>query len=178
MKRKRADIEKIVRMFAKMQRKFKDEQDAFAVCKEEFNKEMELAFESGLIDKSFECNISDTYDSDIVSVKVSRVQKVDVEFDADAVERALGDRAKIVISKKYEICDFASLVEYLKKCGANPKIFKKFIKVEKSVDTKELDRLEEIGFVDAEELDGCYTVKKSKPYFTLRVERGKDGEKR
>ena len=66
-----------------------------------------------------------------------------------------------------------ALVTYLKECGVDPKIFKSFIVTTKSVDTKELDRLEEIGKITTSQVQGCYTVKNQKPYFTVGLRKGK-----
>ena len=67
-----------------------------------------------------------------------------------------------------------ALTAYLKECDVDPKIFKSFISVSKSVDVQELDRLEEIGKITAEQVKGCYTIKKQNPYFTVGVKRVRD----
>jgi hypothetical protein len=66
------------------------------------------------------------------------------------------------------------LITYLKDCGISPKVFKSFISVRKTVNTKELDRLEELGKITAEQIKGCYTVKSQSPYFTVNVGKGQD----
>ena len=106
---------------------------------------------------------------------VNRIQKSSVEFDPDKLAKALGKQlAKQVIIKKYEITDMDALIAYLKECDVDPKIFKSFLNVSQSVDIQELDRLEEIGKITAEQVKGCYTVKRQKPYFTVGVKRGHD----
>ena len=66
------------------------------------------------------------------------------------------------------------MIAYLKECNVDPKIFKSFLIVSKTVDTKELDRLDELGKISTEQVKGCYTIKRQKPYFTVGVKRGND----
>jgi len=68
------------------------------------------------------------------------------------------------------------LITYLKECGIDPKVFKSFISVRKTVDTKELDRLEELGMITAEQIKGCYTVKNQNPYFTVNIGKGQEND--
>lgn len=107
------------------------------------------------------------------TLHLKKIQKASVEFNADAIEKALGkELSKEVILKRYEVQDMAALIVYLKECGVDPKIFKSFIVVEKSVDAEAIDRLEEVGRITHEQIDGCYTVKTQNPYFTVKVKRG------
>ena len=68
------------------------------------------------------------------------------------------------------------LVTYLKECGISPKVFKSFISVRKTVNTKELDKLEELGKITAEQIKGCYTVKSQNPYFTVNIGKGQGND--
>lgn len=111
------------------------------------------------------------------SIKVSQVQRVSVNFDAGKVERALPKSiASKVISKKYEINDIDGLVAYLKSCGVDPKIFKSFLSITKSVNVRELERLNELGEFDEHDLDGCFSVTRSDPYYKLKAEKGDGGD--
>ena len=93
-------------------------------------------------------------------------------FNADKLEKVLGKKiSDNVIIKKYEIVDMFGLIAYLKECNVDPKIFKSFLSVTKSVDVKELERLDELGKISIEQLNGCYTVNKQKPYFTVGLKR-------
>lgn len=148
---------------------FEKAKDSFEATKKRFYEEMENFFESEQIDKSITFE-NETFDGDL---KVTKLQKVSVEFDAEKLERAIGkDFAKSVITKQYEIMDIDGLIAYLKECGVDPNVFKSFLNVTKSVDTKELDKLEELGKITAEQIEGCYSVKSSSPYFTVSVKRG------
>ena len=163
----------VLRFFQK-QTEFKDEQSKFNDEKEKFNSMMEAFFESEALDKSVVFTEVNP-DGERESYVVNRIQKSSVDFDPDKLEKVLEkDIAKAVILKHYEIIDIDGLVAYLKECGVDPKIFKSFLHVYKSVDTRELDRLEELGKITQDQVDGCYTVKRHKPYFTVSVKRGHD----
>lgn len=171
----RKNIKLYVQKFFEKQTKFKSVQAQFNEIKAQFNSNMEDFFKRERIDKStvFSCD-------EIVgdSLVVNRVQKSSVEFNPDKLEKVLGkDFGKQIIIKRYEITDMDALIAYLKECNVDPKIFKSFLNVSKSVDVKELDRLEELGKITAEQIKGCYTIKQQAPYFTVGVKKGQnDGE--
>ena len=164
-------FDSLVKEFYEQQKKLKDSQKAFNELKEEFSEKMESLF------KSFN-NQKMTFDYDEFEgsgLVVNRIQKSNVEFDCDKLERALGkELSKNVIQKKYEVIDMNGLIRYLKECGVNPKVFKKFINVSKFVNEKELDRLEELGKISIGKINGCYSIKHQKPYFTVKVKKGND----
>lgn len=166
---KEACIESVLEFFQK-QRKFKQVQAHFNELKSKFYSDMEGYFkDNGLDGKLF-------IDSEIntESLTVTRVQNTKVVFDADKLEKALGKNiAKYVVLKRYEITDMDGLIVYLKECGVDPHVFKSFIAVSKNVDTQELERLEELGKINAEQIQGCYSVTRQKPYFTVNVGKGR-----
>lgn len=160
--------------FHKKQAEFKDIQSQFTDEKAKFNSLMESFFESEALDKSVVFT-NHSVDGERENYTVTKVQKLSVEFDPEKLEKTLAkDIVKSVILKKYEIVDIDGLIAYLKECGVDPKIFKSFLHISKSVDSGELDRLEEIGKISREQVEGCYTVKRQKPYFTVSVKRGHD----
>lgn len=151
--------------FFEEQKQFKQVQSSYDELKAQFYSDMEELFETEHIGKSISFKYTSFADGEL---EVNRVQKSSVTFDADKLEKALSkDFRKDVILKKYEIVDMFGLVAYLKECGVDPKIFKSFLHVTKTVDVKELERLEETGKVSIEQLEGCYTIKYQKPYFTV-----------
>ena len=161
-----------VRKFFEKQSKFKQVQSQFNELRAQFNSDMEDYFECESIDKSLTFSYNDFVEGGLV---VNRIQKSSVEFNPDKLEKALGKQlAKQVIIKRYEITDMDALIAYLKECNVDPKIFKSFLNVSKTVDTQELDRLEEVGKITTEQVKGCYTIKRQKPYFTVGVKRGHD----
>ncbi|MDD4533367.1 MAG: hypothetical protein PHC48_02700 [Prevotella sp.] len=161
--------------YAQKNTKFKKIQAQFTELKEKFYADMEDYFDCNDIDPNegvtIECDNELVYSG---TLTVKKVQKSSVEFDANKLEKALGKEfSQDVITKKHEITDMIGLVAYLKECGCDPKIFKSFIQTSKVIDTKELDRLEEIGKITIDQVAGCYEIKHQKPYFTVNVKKGK-----
>jgi hypothetical protein len=157
--------------FFQKQKRFKQIQTQFGEMKTNFYDDMEDYFKCNNVDGKLtvDCGLN------MGTVTVTRIQSSRVEFNPDKLEKALGkELARDVIQKHYEIVDMNGLVTYLKECGISPKVFKSFISVRKTVNTKELDRLEELGKITAEQIKGCYTIKSQNPYFTINVGKGQD----
>ena len=158
----------IVYNFLKRQEQFKEEQSNFEIVKKQFYSFMEEYFDANDISDKISLPLENLSESNLLVV--TKVQKSVVDFDVQKLEEALGkEYSKNVIAKEYQITDFEGLVKYLKSCGVNPQIFKKFVKVNKTVDTKKLDNLEELGKITLEQLNGCYTVKRQNPYFKVTL---------
>lgn len=81
-----------------------------------------------------------------------------------------------VVDKKYSINDMDGLIAYLKSCGVNPKEFKKFINVEKSVNNKKIDELGQLGEIDIEQLSGCYELQANFSYVKISNLEASDAE--
>ena len=161
--------------FFQKQKRFKQIQTQFCEIKADFYNDMEDYFKYNNIDGklTIECNEL----ADVQSFVVTRIQSSRVEFNPDKLEKALGkELSRDVIQKHYEIVDMNGLVTYLKECGINPKVFKSFVSVRKTVNTKELDKLEELGKITAEQIKGCYTVKSQSPYFTVNIGKGQNND--
>lgn len=154
--------------FDAIEKEFKKEKDKFNGEIEEYFKlfpgKKSISFDFEQIESNFKLN-------------VTRVQKASIEFDEDKLEKAIGKYSKDVILKRYEITDIFGLIAYLKSCGVDPNIFKSFLEVHKTVDTKALDLLEEKGKISSKDIDGCYEVKQSKPYFIVKKGKNNEGEK-
>lgn len=67
-------------------------------------------------------------------------------------------------------------IPFVKEFYNEQKVFKSFINVTKTVDEKKLDKLADLGLIRKEQLKGCYTLKRRKPYFTVTTKRGKHNE--
>lgn len=161
--------------FFQKQKKFKQIQNRFCEIKTDFYNDMEDYFNHNNIDGklTIECDSL----IDVKSLVVTRIQNTRIEFNPDKLEKVLGKELSCdVIQKHYEIIDMNGLITYLKDCGISPKVFKSFISVRKTVNTKELDRLEELGKITAEQIKGCYTVKSQSPYFTVNIAKGQDND--
>lgn len=162
-----------IKEFYNEQKEFKERQERFNTIKQLFYNDAEELFNYEGIDKL----VVETNDLDDEYLIVNKVQKTSIDFDVDKLENRLGKKfSKEVIEKQYTITDFNRLVIYLKSCGVDPKVFKSFINVTKEVDEKKLDKLADLGLVNKEQFEGCYTLKRKKPYFTVRMKRGKHDE--
>lgn len=161
--------------FHQKQKRFKQIQNRFGEIKADFYENMEDYFKCNGIDGKLTIDCSG-YD-ECETFTITRVQSSKVEFNPDKLEKALGkELSQNVIQKHYEIADMAGLVTYLKECGISPKVFKSFISVRKTVNVKELDRLEELGMITAEQIKGCYTIKSQNPYFTVNIGKGQEND--
>lgn len=164
------DYRILVQNFFKKQMKFKEVQAQFDKIKKQFNSEMEDFFKCENIDKSVVFSSNNFAEEKLV---VNRIQKSNVEFNVDKLEKKVDKKiAKQIIIKHYEIIDIDALIAYLKECNVDPRIFKSFLNVSKTIDVNELERLEELGKITAEQVKGCYTVKHQNPYFTVSMKKG------
>lgn len=162
-----------VKEFYNEQKEFKERQERFNTIKQLFYNDAEELFNCEGVDKL----VVDNEDLEGNELVVNRVQKTSVIFDIDALENNLSkEMSKDVIDKSYTITDINRLIIYLKSCGVDPKVFKSFINVTKTVDEKKLDKLADLGLIRKEQLEGCYTLKRQKPYFVVKMKRGKHDE--
>lgn len=170
------ECEQAIITFFQKQKKYKQIQTKFGEIKADFYDSMEDYFKCNSVDSKLviDCN---GYAEQGGKFTVTRIQSSKVEFNPDKLEKVLGKELSCdVIQKHYEITDMIGLITYLKECGISPKVFKSFISVRKSVNIKELDRLEELGMITSEQIKGCYTVKSQNPYFTVNFEKGQDND--
>ncbi len=166
----------IINFFQK-QKKFKHAQNKFSKIKTDFYNNMEDYFVCNGIEGKLTIDCGDYGEQN--ELIVTRIQNSKVEFNSNKLEKALGkELSQTVIHKHYEISDICGLITYLKECGINSKIFKSFISIRKTVDAKELDRLEELGMITAEQIKGCYTVKTQNPYFTVSIGKGQENDRK
>lgn len=169
-----SQVKKLVKEYNSIKKNAKKVQDEFDSFKSDFNSKMEKYFQEVSSD-----SLGGFTNSQLIvdNLLVTRVQKTSVKFDADKVEKSLGkELSKKVINKKYEIYDIEGLIAYLKSCGVDPKMFKKFIITHKTVNSNELDKLSDLGKVGIDKLKGCYTVDRAKPYFLISERRDQGGE--
>lgn len=172
MKKRKLSFEeckKKIDLFFEKQEKFKDIEKKFKKLKSDLNEELEDYFQN-TDTKSGESFTNSEFETDKCIAK--RVQRTIIDFDVDKLEKALKkvDKqiANAIINKKYEIYDIEGFIAYLKDLGADPKVFKSFLTIQKSVDKDELDRLSDLGKVTVDKISGCYNVTKGKAYYTVK----------
>ena len=153
--------------FFRKNRELKEMQGQMNVLKKNFYGSINEFFDENDVDSEISFSYNEIADKQILRIK--KVQKVSVNFDADSVDKVLDKEfSEQVIIKKYEVNDMPGLIAYLKECGVNPKVFKSFIDVKKSVDVSVLENLVATGKVS---LDGCYTTEKQNPYYTVTAKK-------
>lgn len=162
-------LKELVVDYYEKQGKFNTIKNKFESMKKMFYSEM---------DKYFKGKNDDTLYIDLCNnnelIKVKKIQSVNIKFDADMLEKKLPKEiCNVIINKHYEVNNMEGLIKYLKKCGVNPKIFKQFLTVTKSVDTKMLEQYEAIGKISNEQIKDCYSVSIKEPYY--KVSGGKGG---
>lgn len=102
--------------------------------------------------------------------RLTRSVPTKVIFDVDKLEEKLGKRlSSQVVETKAQIEDLKGLTKYLKGCSVDPKVFKSFISVQKTVDKAALEQLEALGEVDKEDLIGTFEVTVGNPSFRIFV---------
>lgn len=159
------DFDRVVLMLNDLTKKQKQQDAKFKEVKQRIYDALESWWDDNVDGNSVDVMT----ESSLTNVHVTRVQRVDVSYNARKLEAALGkDERKAVVKKRYVIEDFDGLVWYLKGCGVDPSIFKEFLSIERTVDEKELDRLWALGKIDEGQIVGTYTTKEHSPYYTAR----------
>lgn len=159
------DKAEAVRIFYNKQREFSDIKKAFDQLKKSFEKEMELVFaQSGTDSVSF--SVGSDYKDELFVVK--KRCRTYIKWNFQKLAKNLGNKLfRQVVNKKYIINNMSGLIEYLKDCNVDPNVFKKYIDVEYSLNESELDNLESLGKVKAEQLEGCFNLSFSKPWYSV-----------
>lgn len=154
-------IEEMVKTYFDTKAKFDSLTKRFEAIKKDFYDRMNEEFKGH--------EIKHVYEFFAESYEVSKVVNSKVSFDIGKIERGL-DREilKQVIIKTYQITDFSKFTEYLKSIGADFSEIKKYIAVTKDVDTSAIDRLSELGKVDAGTIEKAATVTQGKPYYKVK----------
>lgn len=166
--------EKDIATFFYKQNRFKQIQEKFETVKQQFYDDMENYFNKYHKDES---KINVVLDDGLSEqmLTVNKIIKVKINFDVNKLEKRLDNELKQeIINKKVEIINLEGLIEYLKECGVNPKEFKKYINVRKEVNTKKLDKMEELGRISLEDIEGCYSIDKNSNtvYFKVALRKG------
>ena len=155
----------VVRNFYNKQMEFSDIKKAFDQFKKSFEEEMELVFAESKTD-SVSFSVGSDYKDELFVVKKRR--RTYIKWNFQKLAKNLGNKLfKQVVNKKYIVNDMLGLIKYLKSCNVDPNIFKKYIDVEYSLNEAELDNLELLGKVKAEQLEGCFNLSFSKPWYSV-----------
>lgn len=111
------------------------------------------------------------YHNESVILKVKKIQRKTIIWNAIKLFKQLSKKKKVrdqIIKKKYFVFDMEGLIEYLKECDVDPKIFKSFLEVDMSVNENILNNLHDLGEITKEDILGCYEIKKSNSYWSVK----------
>lgn len=162
--------------FFNKQRRYKKSEEDYKILRNTF---YEMA-EDYFVQNGLENQVVIYYDCYAESnevIKVSRIRRTNVEFNIRKLEKTLDKEIlKDIIEKEYIVNDMNGLISYLKECKVDPNIFKTFLTVNKKVNEKKLDNLYDLGKIKKEEIEDCYKVEKSKPFFKVSLEKKKGNE--
>lgn len=119
---------------------------------------------------SFEIELDEGvgYYTNHMKLNVTRIRTKRVTWLLDKLKQKLGkDTYKDVVDKTYTVNDMYGLIKYLKKCGVDPRKFKKFIDVDETLNETKLDTYYETGALKKSDIEGCYDVKFGEPCIRL-----------
>lgn len=104
-------------------------------------------------------------------LKVNNVKQKKVNFDIPKLKKSISKETfNKIVKKEYKIDDMEGLIDYLKKCGVNPKVFKSFLIITETVDQNVVNELGESGELKLEDLKGCYEVSENVGYIKITEE--------
>lgn len=119
---------------------------------------------------SFEIELDEGvgYYTNHMKLNVTRIRTKKVTWLLDKLKQRLGkDIYKDVVDKTYTVNDMYGLIKYLKKCGVDPRKFKKFIDVDETLNETKLNTYYETGALKKSDIEGCYDVNVGEPYIRL-----------
>lgn len=107
-----------------------------------------------------------------VKLACQMIKRTKIIYNVSKIKKKFNkkDCARI-LDKHYEIVDIEKLISLLKNAGVDPKEFKKTIKVTETINEKNLDKLEELGFITLDDLKGCYEIEEGNPYLKVSVDK-------
>lgn len=176
-------IDEVVVNFYELQQQKKLDDEIFDDKKREFTKQMDKAFSSKKLTGSNSFTVVVGYDDEDGTratggeYKVTKISRRKVVFDAKKLKSSLGKEKFNKVSETQWSCfDIDGLARYVKSLGGEFNVFKSFFNVTQVVDDKAIDKLSEIGEITAEDIEGCYSVNESKPWYKVSFKAAEDDE--
>lgn len=162
-KKQKQKIIKTVKELDSLNKTFKDQEEKYKAEKDRLQKIIkDYTDESNLEEFDFNDNLS--------HYKVRPVINKKINWDIDKLSKKLDKEVlNEILVKEYSINDFGNLIEYLKSCGVDPKKFKKFIDVKKTVNNKKIDELSQLGDIKEDDLSGCYELQANFSYVKISL---------
>ena len=147
--------------FEGVQRSFDDEKIDF---KREMDKYFDMVSDD---DNKFAIDLR-TEVRGIKKVICQKISQVEIKFDVKKLKDVLTKKQqKAVIKKHYQVINWPGLLNLLKESGVEWKEFLKYVEISESVDEKALDKLFELGEIDAEEIQKCSDTRIKTQYYKL-----------
>lgn len=113
---------------------------------------------------------ANTFASKPMVLSCSKVSPKSIEYNAKMIYDRVGkDIGNQLVSKKYVVSDIDGLIQMLKSHGVKPKEFKRFIRVEMTLNESKLNQIYDTGVIKMEDLQGCYKVKTNKSYWSIKA---------
>ena len=176
-------VEEVVSSFYELQQQKKLDDKAFNDEKQEFTKRMDEAFSSKKLSGSSSFTVVVGYDDENGTratggeYKVTKVSRRKVVFNAKKLKNKIGkEKFNKVSETQWNCFDIGGLARYVKSLGGEFDVFKSFFNVTQVVDDKAIDKLSETGEITAEDIEGCYSVNESKPWYKVSFKAAEDDE--
>ena len=160
-KKQKAKISKLISDLDSLNESFKAEKELYEAKKQTLQSEIKDYTDKNNWDK---INV----DIGNFNYQATPVINKKITWDLDKLSEKLDKEIlNEITDKEYSINDFNGLVKYLKSCGVDPKKFKKFVDVKKTVNNKKIDELGQLGDIDIESLSGCYELQANFSYVKI-----------
>lgn len=160
-KKQKAKISKLISDLDSLNESFKVEKELYESKKQTLQSEIKDYTDKNNWDK---INV----DIGNFNYQATPVINKKITWDLDKLSEKLDKEIlNEITDKEYSINDFNGLVKYLKSCGVDPKKFKKFVDVKKTVNNKKIDELGQLGDIDIESLSGCYELQANFSYVKI-----------
>lgn len=173
------DVDKKISILA---RKCKQAEEELKVAEAEYKKakrEFSDAMLEHYCDSKRKTFVTDSIGGSTETITATKVERTHIEWFPEKLEKRLERSiAKQVLKKTYTIPNLPLLAKYLKAHNVDPKVFASYLEITKEVDVDALERLSDVGKIEARNIAGCYIVKTDKPYYrlTFKTVGGEDGE--
>lgn len=161
-------VRELALYYYQQKRTFEHVQRAHEDAKYEFKQQMDRYYDAAMDDDGkVEIDVSGKVNfTGLKSLVMTRVQPVKVLWDTEALRGVLDkSQRKKILRKKYEVTNWARLMQLLKDAGVDWQDFLKCVSITEEVDEKALEKLVDLGEVEESEVKACSEVKLGTPSY-------------
>lgn len=157
-----------IKYFWERKRTYEATKRSFEDDKFEFNNEMDRYFdEVSDDDGKFTIDMKDTIKG-VSKIICQKITQTVIHFDVKKLRKVLTkEQQKKVIQKHYQINNWPGLFTFLKESGVDWKEFLKYVDVSESAKVNVIEKMVELGEVDAETIKKCSNVKIKTQYYKI-----------